>query len=44
MTWFRARPYVAWIDADDEAGGMRPIDAIVADALQLWQQNGEVSV
>jgi tRNA dimethylallyltransferase len=44
MTWFRARPYVAWIDADDEAGEMRPIDAIVADALQLWQQNGEVSV
>ena len=34
MTWFRARDYVRWIDAVDE-GGVRPLDAILEDALRI---------
>ncbi len=41
MTWFRGRPYVRWIDAD-QAGDMRPFEDIVADALSLWRSGGEV--
>ena len=34
LTWFGARPYVRWIDADTEDGTMRPFRDILEDALR----------
>lgn len=33
MTWFSAKSYVRWIDADDGQGNMRDFDVILADAM-----------
>ncbi len=42
LTWFRGRPYVRWIDADDACGALRPLADMVDDALVLWQKEGGV--
>ena len=39
MTWFNAKKYVVWIDADDE-NGVRPFENILADALDVLAQRG----
>ena len=39
MTWFNAKNYVVWIDADDE-NGVRPFDDILADALSVLAKRG----
>jgi tRNA dimethylallyltransferase len=40
LTWFRAKPYVSWVRADDEQGSMRPFEQIMADALALCRGEG----
>ncbi|MBQ8718708.1 MAG: tRNA (adenosine(37)-N6)-dimethylallyltransferase MiaA [Clostridia bacterium] len=40
LTWFRAKPYVLWVRADDEQGQMRPTEHIIADALALCRGEG----
>ena len=42
LTWFRGRPYVRWVRADDENGQMRPFPDILEDALALAREGGEV--
>ena len=37
ITWFSAKPYVRWIDADEE-GRMRPFEEILADALAIFDR------
>ena len=34
ITWFSAKDYVRWINAD-ESGGMRAFDEILGDALAI---------
>ena len=41
LTWFRAKPYVQWVRADDEQGQMRPSAHIIADALARFRGEGE---
>lgn len=34
LTWFTARPYVQWIDADTPDGALRPLSDVLNDALR----------
>ena len=38
MTWFAAKDYVRWIDADDEDGTIRDFDDILTEALTLARE------
>ena len=37
MTWFSAKDYVRWIDAD-RGGSLRPFDEIFREACDLWRE------
>ncbi len=38
LTWFRARPYVTMVHMTDEAGTLRPLDAVADEVIALFQE------
>ncbi len=41
LTWFRARPYVKWVEMTDEGGRMRALPALTEEIAALMMQENE---